>query len=264
MNTTIRTILIILAVVIFGSALFFAGAYFGGTRYAYTPYGMMGGYGSSGMMSGMMNGGMMGGPGIGGSGSAQPISVEDARASVESYLGALGNDDLAIKEIMIFDNGAYASVEEESTGIGAFELLVDPASLSVSSEYGPNMMWNVKYAGLNHRQMMGGRGGYSMMRGMMGAAGGMMDGWEFQSTPSAKVSAEMTVTPEDAVRYAQVYLDQYDAGAVAADDPIQFYGYYTLDFSKDGKIAGMLSVNGYTGQVWLHTWHGSFVEESGE
>jgi hypothetical protein len=23
----------------------------------------------------------------------------------------------------------------------------------------------------------------------------------------------------------------------------------------------MLSVNGYTGQVWYHTWHGSFIQE---
>ena len=42
----------------------------------------------------------------------------------------------------------------------------------------------------------------------------------------------------------------------------QFYGYYTLDFSKDGKIVGMLSVNGYSGQIFLHTWHGTFIEEA--
>jgi heat shock protein HslJ len=45
---------------------------------------------------------------------------------------------------------------------------------------------------------------------------------------------------------------------------MQFYGYYTLDFSKDGKVSGMLSVNGYSGQVFLHTWHGSFIEESAQ
>jgi hypothetical protein len=27
-------------------------------------------------------------------------------------------------------------------------------------------------------------------------------------------------------------------------------------------MAGMLSVNGYSGQVFLHTWHGAFIEES--
>jgi len=24
----------------------------------------------------------------------------------------------------------------------------------------------------------------------------------------------------------------------------------------------MLSVNGYTGQIWYHTWHGAFVDMS--
>jgi hypothetical protein len=133
MNTTIRTILITLAAVVFGAALFVAGAYFGRARYAFTPYGMMGGYGPGGMMGnsgsnnpnsgpygygpgmmgGMMNGGMMGGPGLGGLGAAEPISVEDARSAVESYLVALGNDDLAVKEIMIFDNGGYAIIQKE-------------------------------------------------------------------------------------------------------------------------------------------------------
>ena len=30
---------------------------------------------------------------------------------------------------------------------------------------------------------------------------------------------------------------------------------------KDGKIIGMLSVNGYNGQIFLHTWHGTFIQE---
>jgi hypothetical protein len=72
----------------------------------------------------------------------------------------------------------------------------------------------------------------------------------------------MTVTPEQAIEYAQKYLDRNLFGATAATDPIQFYGYYTLDFEKDGKVVGMLSVNGYSGQVFLHTWHGTFVEET--
>lgn len=36
-------------------------------------------------------------------------------------------------------------------------------------------------------------------------------------------------------------------------------GYYTVDTQVNGKIAGMLSVNGATGTSWYHTWHGSFV-----
>jgi hypothetical protein len=51
------------------------------------------------------------------------------------------------------------------------------------------------------------------------------------------------------------------SGATAAMDPVQFYGCYTLDFERDGAVVGMLSVNGFRGQVFLHTWHGTFIEE---
>jgi len=27
----------------------------------------------------------------------------------------------------------------------------------------------------------------------------------------------------------------------------------------DGQVSGMLSVNGYTSQVWFHSWHGTFI-----
>jgi hypothetical protein len=31
---------------------------------------------------------------------------------------------------------------------------------------------------------------------------------------------------------------------------------------RDGKISGMLSVNASTGQVWYHTWHGTYIATS--
>jgi hypothetical protein len=34
-----------------------------------------------------------------------------------------------------------------------------------------------------------------------------------------------------------------------------------LDYKVNDKIAGLLSVNDVTGAVWLHTWHGEFVQE---
>jgi ABC-type glycerol-3-phosphate transport system substrate-binding protein len=43
-------------------------------------------------------------------------------------------------------------------------------------------------------------------------------------------------------------------------DADAFYGYYTLEVNKDGKIYGMLSVNANTGAVWYHTWHGTFLK----
>jgi hypothetical protein len=29
--------------------------------------------------------------------------------------------------------------------------------------------------------------------------------------------------------------------------------------AKDGKTYGMLGVNGYSGWVWYHQWHGRFI-----
>ncbi len=46
---------------------------------------------------------------------------------------------------------------------------------------------------------------------------------------------------------------------VDVEEPISFYGYYTFDYSVDGKMNGMLSVNAFSGEVWYHTWHGYFI-----
>ncbi len=202
----------------------------------------------------MMGGGrgMMGGNGYN-TANAAPLTLDEAKAAAETYLGTLNNSDLVISEIMVFDNNAYVVVTEKSTGLGAFELLVDPSSHVAYPEYGPNMMWNLKYGSLNHQNMMGGR------NGMMG--GGMMGGYGFPGSLPADVSADMTITPEQAIQAAQAYLDANLSGASAAMDPIQFHGYYTLDFERDGVVVGMLSVNGFSGQVFLHTWHGTFIEE---
>jgi hypothetical protein len=75
-------------------------------------------------------------------------------------------------------------------------------------------------------------------------------------------SATMTVTADQAAKIAQQYLDKQFPGYQAATDPDPFYGYYTIDIMKDGKPTGMLSVNGFSGQVFLHTWHGTFIEKS--
>jgi hypothetical protein len=61
------------------------------------------------------------------------------------------------------------------------------------------------------------------------------------------------------VQAAQAYLDQAQSGLTADDHADTFYGYFTLHTLQDGQVVGMLSVNGYTGQVWYHTWHGDFI-----
>ena len=97
--------------------------------------------------------------------------------------------------------------------------------------------------------VLGGFGGY----GGYGRGWGMMGGW---FNPSG---GQMTVTPDQARQDAQAYLDQAMPGVKVGNDITPFYGYYTLHTYTGDKVSGMLSVNGYTGQVWYHTWHGAFV-----
>ena len=70
----------------------------------------------------------------------------------------------------------------------------------------------------------------------------------------------MTVSEDQAVEYAQSYLDANNPGVTVSDEITAFYGYYTIDLEQDGAIVGMLSVNGFSGQVFPHTWHGAFIE----
>lgn len=274
MNKTLTTTLTVLAVLALAAVVFFAGSMYARIN-AFEPGYMMSGYGwnnsntyGPSMMSGrgprMMGGysrnnntygpgGMMNGYGYN-SANFAPLTLDQTKAAAEKYLANLNNSDLEIAEIMVFDNNGYVIVKEASTGIGAFELLVDPTSQIAYPEHGPNMMWNLKYGGLNHDNMMGG----GMMMG--GYGNNMMQG--LNNSAPLNVTSEMTVTSEQAIQYAQKYLDANISDATAATDPVQFYGYYTLDFEKDGKVAGMLSVNGYNGQVFLHSWHGSFIEET--
>jgi hypothetical protein len=199
-------------------------------------------------------GGMMGGQGFGGTGptgcpmfggaaipaNAQPITFDQAVAAAQQYLKAYNNADLKLAEVMEFDNNFYALVTEKSTGADAFELLVNRYSGYATPEPGPNMMWNTKFG---HMRNAGG-----MMGRMMGGV------WNQPTGP-------LTVTVEQARTAAQQWLDTNHPGARLADDEMQFPGYYTMDFLKDGKTAGMLSVNGYSGQIWYHTWHGNFISE---
>jgi hypothetical protein len=264
MNSTLRSILIVSVLFVIGGALFLGGVVFAYFNWGMRGFSMMGsGYGT-GMMGGGYRTGMMGsgnGMGMMGSGygmgmmggsslsGVKPISVDEAKKAVSGYLSGLGNDDLKLDEVIIFDNQAYARVIEKSTGIGAFEVLVDPVTLAVSPEPGPNMMWNQKYGMMSGNGMMGGRLGNGY-RGMMGGA----------TIPD--ITANMPVSPEEALQTAQKYLDTSQPGAKTGDKADSFYGYYTIEFQRDGKTAGMLSVNGYNGQVFMHTWHGKFVEIS--
>lgn len=264
-----RRLLAAIGLIALGILVFWAGTLYGQSRWLAVG-GQTGWMMGNGMMNnryspnagpGMMAGsmGMMGNSGLL---DANPLSIEDAETAVTSYLNALNNDSLTLGEIMIFDNHAYAQIIDESTGQGAFEVLVDPVTRNVFPEPGPNMMWNTEYG------MMSDTGNFGMM-GMMG--GGMMNGrygsgmmGNFGYAPDA----EINITTGEAVDIAQEYLDTYlpgkTAGDIANSETVAFPGYYTLHVREDGEVVGMLSVNAYTGQVFLHQWHGDFIKMTGE
>ncbi len=195
----------------------------------YAPGNAGNGYGN-GMGSGMMGGcgNMMGYgyPGNDTGANASPITIDQAKDSVEQYLSSTGNNDLKLTEVMEFSNNFYAEVAEKSTGIHAFELIVDKYTGRITPEMGPNMMWNTKY--------------------------GHMKWVDTSKAPS--------VTKEQALKDAQEYLDKALPGTKVSDEADAFYGYYTIHVMKDNTVYGMLSVNSYTGAVWYHNWHGEFIK----
>jgi len=218
------------------------------------------------MMGTMMNGGMMGS--YSSLTDVDPLSIEDVATAVTDYLTTLDQDNLSLGEIMIFDNHAYVQIMDETAESGAFEVLVDPVTGNVFPEPGPNMMWNTEYGmmsggnfGMSGGMMNNGRFDSGMMgegqyRDMMG--GSMMGGFGYAP------DAEINISAEEAVDTAQEYLDAYLPGKTAEEHADAFPGYYTLHVLEDSETIGMLSVNAYTGQVFLHHWHGDFIETAAE
>lgn len=189
----------------------------------------LGGSGGFGMMGGLYQ-------------NVRPVtSTDDAAARAREALAFYDAADFAVAEVMEFSNHFYVSIKEKSTRLGAMELIVERNSL-VHPEPGPTMMWNTKYG------HMAGAGGFGMM------GGGMM-GYSQPAMPSTQ-----PITKDRARQIASQYLSQASPGATP-DDGTAFYGYVTFDFERNGKTAGMLSVNAYTGAVWYHSWHGTFVQE---
>jgi hypothetical protein len=172
----------------------------------------------------------------------KPLSLDQAVELAQRYVASLGDPDLKVKEVMEFELNFYFIVYKKSTGAAAFEMLIDRYGGWIRPEPGPNMMWNTKYG------MMSGFGG---MGGMMGRGG--TAAW-YRGTPTIS----MPVTSAQAEQYALEYLKGYLPGATV-EKPDVFYGYYTVHTLKNGEVYGMLSVNGYTGQVWYHSWHGTFI-----
>ncbi len=179
---------------------------------------------------------------------SQPITMDQAVQTFKNYLASGQDSNLALHEVEEYQYNFYASYSERDTGNFAFQMLIwKPGSTGMSGtmgygmmtgvamrEPGPNMMWNTKYG---------------MTNGMMGMMGGYRQG----------TSASMTVSPEQARTIAQQYLNSSLPGKTAGDADT-YYGYYNIDVMMNGSTFGMISINGYTSQVWYHTWHGIYVQ----
>ena len=182
---------------------------------------------------------------VGAYAQTQTITIDTAVQSFKSYLASLGNPDLALHEVEEYQNNFYATYYEKSTGIFAFQMLIwkpgapmmgggmggGMMSGIVEPEPGPNMMWNTKYG---------------VMGGMMGV---------YRQTSASN----MTVTPDQAKTIAQQSLAGSFSGT-SAGDVDTFYRYYNVDVLSNGNTFGMLSVNGYNGKVWYHSWHGTYIQ----
>ena len=167
MNKRIKLTIGIGLTVLLLAAVFATAAFAQGPGPARLSAGMMGGQGFGGMMGGQAarfggeQGAGEGCPMFGGAANptnAQPITFDKAVESCRAVPEELQQRDLALAEVMEFDNNFYAVVTEKSTGVGAFELLVNRYTGFVHPEPGPNMMWNTKY-------------------GHMAGFGGMMGAW---------------------------------------------------------------------------------------
>ena len=193
---------------------------------------MMQGYGNGmGMMDDHSNFGMMNGW-YGSSSATSTQTLAQAQQRVEAYIATFKDKNLVLDEVIEFQRNFYAVVNDASTGHGAFEVLVNKTNGAVMPEFGPDMMWNTKY--------------------------GMMTGWMGGMMGYSQPTGAMQVSSDRAATVARQWLDKNQPGATpeAAD---QFPGYYTVHFDVNGKVAGMLSVDGYSGAVWYHSWHGSAI-----
>lgn len=119
--------------------------------------------------------------------------------------------------------------------------------------------------GMDHGSMSGddmsGMSGSGSMEGMDDMSG--MDSMEGMSGMMGSVdnkatTADMTIKPADAGSSAQKYADTQFPGS-SISNPDMFYGYYTVDVVKDGRVLALLSINGYSGQVWVQAWPGSYL-----
>jgi hypothetical protein len=141
----------------------------------------------------------------------QVTTIAAARARAQTAASPSG---LHTGEVMQFTKNFYVELKDAS-GASAAEVLVDPASGAVFTEYGPGMMWSTG-------------------------------------------NAPYAISAERAAAIAGQWLQANASGQTVGSTDL-FPGHYTMDTVTAGNTVGMLSVNATTGDVWYHTWHGTFI-----
>lgn len=188
--------------------------------------------------------GMMG---FASTGSGTPVTdLVGAKRQARRFASRL---DLRVGEVMQFENNYYAELIE-SNGDRATEVLVDARTGAVWFEFGPAMMWNTRYGMMSGQGMMGGGSGSGWMMGGENRRDSTWAPAPATTTPSVSAEEARTV----ATRWLTLEGSKLRAGTADA-----FPGYYTVHVLQGNRIAGMLSVNAYTGAVWYHWWHGPFL-----
>ncbi len=288
MSNALKTVLIVIAILVIAGGLFLGGMLFSNFRSPFGSFGRMpmmgyangagtarGGFGPGAGMRGNWGnnqngnqngrgfgygpGSMMGGRGYGpGQGSFQgsrqnpqaqatpaprptvtPLTADQAKQAAQTYLQNMKTSGLEVGQVITVNSSAYVEIKETQGGVGAFELWVDPVSKKARLLPGGNMEWNLKYGGVIQNSLYGGQNSTA-------------------PTPAA-VSADMPISSDQVLKIAQQFLDEHKINAQVGKTPIEFYGYYTIDFSQNGKTMGLLSVNGYNGQIVIDSRFGAFA-----
>lgn len=226
-NKNIIIGLLVLAVIILLAFIAFRPMMYGPT---YNPGGYQSGYMGPGMMNnpgynysygpGMMGNTMMGDMMALYYPGSKPITRDEARRNMQSFAQQYGPE-IEIEDLMAFSSNYYGVVKDAKNDQYIAEVVVDRYSGSAYPEPGPNMMWNTRY----------------------GAGRAQAEGVSYDLAGSKKLAEE--------------FLTGYLPEAQIMESH-EMPGYYTFDFGRQ-EIEGMLSVNAYSGQIWVHTWHGPYL-----
>jgi hypothetical protein len=153
---------------------------------------------------------------------SEPVTQDEALRSMQNFSQQYGSN-VEVEDFMAFSGNYYAVLKDLNSSQYIAEVLVDRYSGLAYAEPGPNMMWNTRF----------------------GAGRTGTEGTEYDLAEAENLTTN--------------FLEGYLPEAQIMESK-EMPGYYTFDFGRQ-EIEGMLSVNAYNGQIWVHTWHGPYLGE---